>query len=162
MVEQAKQMVRMLVVDDQALVVEKLRRMVEELEDFTFHAVEDATLALQSAIAFRPTVILQDLLMPGIDGSELIMRYRETPELRNVPVVVLSSNDAPDQKEHSFSIGANDYLVKLPDRVELLARLRYHSRSYLSSVERDQAFRLLQVSQWPRRLDGNRQPSPVR
>ncbi len=145
--EQGKHGVRMLVVDDQALIVEKLRRYVDGQHDIEFLAIQNAATAIDAAIAFRPTVILQDLVMPEINGIELIMRYRETLELRAVPVVVLSSDNASEQKEHCFAIGANDYLVKLPDQIELLARVRYHSRSYVNSVERDQAFHLLQVSQ---------------
>jgi two-component system chemotaxis family response regulator WspR len=147
MSEKGMHRVRMLVVDDQALIVEKLRRYVDGQQDIEFLAVQNAATAIDAAIAFRPTVILQDLVMPEINGIELIMRYRETLELSSVPVVVLSSDNSSEQKEHCFAIGANDYLVKLPDRIELLARVRYHSRSYLNSVERDQAFHLLQVSQ---------------
>ena len=50
-------------------------------------------------------------------------------------------------KAQAFALGANDYLVKLPDRVELIARIRYHSRSYLAQLERDEAYRQLAESQ---------------
>ncbi|MDO8312828.1 MAG: diguanylate cyclase, partial [Sideroxyarcus sp.] len=138
--------IRLLVVDDQPIIVEQLRLMLEN-NGFTTEFVTDSAAAVETAIQFQPTVILQDLLMPVLDGFELIGRYRETLELRTVPVIVLSGSDDVEQKELCFLIGANDYLVKLPHRVELLARIRYHSRAYLSNVERDEAFHCLRVSQ---------------
>jgi two-component system chemotaxis family response regulator WspR len=102
---------------------------------------------VEFAVRFRPTVILQDLMLPGIDGFELLAQYRETEELCNVPVIILSATDDPLVKERSFLQGANDYLVKLPDHIELLARVRYHSGAYLARCERDESFHLLKVSQ---------------
>ncbi|NEK71035.1 MAG: response regulator, partial [Xanthomonas perforans] len=79
----------------------------------------------------RPTVILQDLVMPGVDGLTLLGEYRARPALRDVPIIVLSTKDDATVKSSAFAAGANDYLVKLPDTIELVARLRYHSRSYM-------------------------------
>ncbi len=50
-------------------------------------------------------------------------------------------------KAQAFEVGANDYLVKLPDRLELLARVRYHAAGHLARLQRDEAFRLLRDSQ---------------
>jgi two-component system chemotaxis family response regulator WspR len=138
--------VRLLVVDDQPIVIEHLQLMLEGSE-IVAEFITDSDMAVEVAIRFRPTVILQDLVMPVIDGFELIGRYREAMELQNVPIIVLSASDEADQKELCFSLGANDYLVKLPHRIELLARIRYHSKAYIASVERDEAFHCLQVSQ---------------
>lgn len=138
---------RVLVVDDQALVVEKLKIILSAHSDMAFATVANAANAVETAVAFRPTVILQDLVMPGIDGFELLSRYRETIELHSVPVVILSATDDPTTKERCFAEGANDYLVKLPDQIELLARIRYHSAAYHAREDRDQAFHLLKVSQ---------------
>jgi PleD family two-component response regulator len=109
--------------------------------------VTDATLALSTALQLQPTVILQDLVMPSIDGFGVIKLYREEEALRHVPVIVLSAKEDPKLKAHSFVTGANDYMVKLPDRLELLARIRYHSGAHISRLQRDQAFRFLRESQ---------------
>lgn len=138
---------RVLVVDDQALVVEKLKIILNAHSDMTVATVANAAHAVETAVAFRPTVILQDLVMPQIDGFELLSRYRETGELKSVPVVILSATDDPTTKERCFAEGANDYLVKLPDEIELLARIRYHSAAFHAREDRDQAFHLLKVSQ---------------
>ena len=139
--------VRVLLVDDQLIIVEAVRRMLSDQTDIEFHYVTDAGQALQTALQLQPTVILQDLVMPTIDGFGLIKIYRDEEALRHVPVIVLSAKEDPKLKAHSFSMGANDYMVKLPDKLELLARVRYHSGAHISRLQRDQAFRFLRESQ---------------
>src|SRR5262249_16128344 len=90
---------------------------------------------------------LQDLVMPEIDGLQLVRFYRANAPTRDTPLVVLSSKEEPVIKARAFALGANDYLVKLPDKLELVARVRYHSRAYLNLLERNEAFRQLAESQ---------------
>ncbi len=139
--------VMVLLVDDQAMVCEAVRRALASEPDIDFHYCADAREALQTAAQIRPTVILQDLVMPGIDGLALLSQYRAHPATRDIPVVVLSTNENPQVKGQAFAMGANDYLVKLPDRIELIARLRYHSRAYLNQLQRDAAYHALRESQ---------------
>ncbi len=136
-----------LLVDDQALVGESLRRMLASEEDVDFHFCADASKALQQACRIRPTVILQDLVMPGANGLDLVRQYRAHALLQDVPVLVLSVREEPETKRDAFAAGASDYLVKLPDRLEMLARLRYHTRAYLAQRDRDLAMRALRESQ---------------
>ena len=139
--------VRVLIVDDQTIVLEELRRMLTGLHDIEVRYVTKGAAALETALAFKPTVILQDLIMPGVSGLDLIRDYRQQRSLADVPVIVLSAMDVPEMKGTCFEIGANDYLIKLPDRIEMLARIRYHSAAYVKGIERDEAFHLLKVSQ---------------
>jgi len=127
--------VRVLLVDDQLIIVEAVRRMLAAHPDIEYHHVTDPRAALAVAQSLRPTVILQDLVMPGVDGFELIQAYRADPILGDVPVIVLTTKDEPKLKAHGFAIGANDYLVKLPDQVELVARIRYHSGGYIKGLK---------------------------
>ena len=136
-----------LLVDDQLMVVEAVRRMLAESSDIEFHYVTDGAKALDAAIQLQPTCILQDLVMPAVDGFQIIKQYRDNESLRNTPVIVLSGNEDARLKAHSFSVGANDYMVKLPDRLELVARVRYHSSAHISRLQRDEAFRFLRESQ---------------
>ena len=124
--------VRVLLVDDQLIIAEAIRRLLSGQADIAFHYETDATAALATALQVQPSVILQDLVMPGLDGFALIRQYREQDALRAVPVIVLSAKEDPQLKARSFAVGANDYLVKLPDRLALLARLRYHAALYRS------------------------------
>ena len=130
-------------VDDQAMVAEGIRRMLLGEDDIEFHYCGDPREAIQTAIDRKATIILQDLVMPEIDGMMLVRFYRANPLTREIPVVVLSTKEEPTIKSEAFANGANEYLVKLPDKVELVARIRAHSRSYLAQVERDAAYQAL-------------------
>jgi signal transduction histidine kinase len=132
-----------LLVDDQPIVGEVIRRTLENEIGIHLHVCTDGREALSVACRVRPTVILQDLIMPGIDGLDLVRSYRASPAIANVPVVVLSSREQATVKRDAFLAGANDYLVKLPDSIELIARIRYHSASYISSRQRDEAMDFL-------------------
>jgi two-component system chemotaxis family response regulator WspR len=116
--------VMVLLVDDQAMVCEAVRRALAGQRDIDFHYCADAHEAIVVANQIKPTVILQDLVMPGIDGLTLVGHFRANPATREIPIIVLSTNETPQVKGHAFAAGANDYLVKLPDKIELIARLR--------------------------------------
>jgi sigma-B regulation protein RsbU (phosphoserine phosphatase) len=136
-----------LLIDDQAIVGEAIKRMFAAEADIQFHFCQDPTKALATAEQLQPTVILQDLVMPDVDGLMLVRFFRANPATRDTPMIVLSSKEEPVIKAQAFGLGANDYLVKLPDKIELIARVRYHSRAYRTLQERNEAYRQLQESQ---------------
>lgn len=135
--------VSVLLVDDQAMVAEAVRRMLAPETDIRYLSVTDPAKALPAALEAHPTVVLLDLVMPDIDGLTLVRYFRAHPKLRDLPLIVLSTREDPETKAQAFALGANDYLVKLPDRVELVARLRYHSQAYVRLLERNQAYEIL-------------------
>jgi len=139
--------ITVMLVDDQAMIGEAVRRMLEHDKDITLHYCSDPAQAIPMANRICPTVILQDLVMPEVDGMSLVKFYRANPATRQVPVIVLSSKEEPKIKAESFAVGANDYLVKLPDKIELVARIRHHSRGYINLLERDEAYEALLNSQ---------------
>lgn len=136
-----------LLVDDQAMVGEAVRRLLADQPDIELHYCADSTAAINQAVEIRPMVILQDLVMPEIDGLDLVRRYRANPATAATPIIVLSSQEDAEVKRQAFTAGANDYLVKLPDKIELIARIRYHSTAYLNQLQRDEAYRALRESQ---------------
>lgn len=138
---------KVLLVDDQLMIGEAVRRSLIDEKDIEFHFCRDSHQALERAREIHPTVILQDLIMPDADGLKLVADYRADPVIGDVPIIVLSSKEDPVVKSAAFASGANDYLVKLPDAIELIARIRYHSRSYLASQQRDEAYEALRESQ---------------
>ncbi|MFC3231143.1 diguanylate cyclase domain-containing protein [Marinibaculum pumilum] len=146
-VEPADKSAMVLLIDDQVMICEAIRRALAAEPDICLHYCTDAGRALDVAEELKPTVLLQDLIMPGIDGLTLLPRYRTSPVLRDVPILVLSTKEDPKVKSAAFEAGANDYLVKIPDAIELVARIRYHSRSYVALQQRDEAFRALRDSQ---------------
>jgi PleD family two-component response regulator len=85
--------ITVLLVDDQAIIGEALRRMLAPEQDIDFHFCQDPTKAIKAANRIHPTVILQDLVMPEIDGLTLVRYYRANPSTRDVPLIVLSSKE---------------------------------------------------------------------
>lgn len=143
----ASRRITVLLVDDQQIVAEAIRRMLEAESDIDFHYCSDPAQALAIANGLSPTIILQDLVMPEIDGLLLLKFYRANSGTRDIPVIVLSSQEEAVMKAQAFELGASDYLVKLPNRIELIARVRHHSRGYIHLLERNEAFQALRESQ---------------
>lgn len=139
--------IRVLLIDDQRIIGEAVRRMLEKERDIEYHYLQNPEEALSTATRLAPTLILQDLVMPGVDGIDLVRQFRENKATQLIPLVVLSSREEASTKAEAFAAGANDYLVKLPDPLELIARIRHHSLGYLAQIERDEAFRALEESQ---------------
>jgi DNA-binding response OmpR family regulator len=83
-------------------------------------------LALRSAFADPPEIVLLDIQMPGMDGYEVCRRLKAEPETRDIPVLFLSAYSEWDEKLKGFSLGAVDYLTKPCQRAELLARVGTH------------------------------------
>lgn len=138
--------INVLLIDDQPMVGEAVRRMLEGEDDIDFHFVSDPTKAIPTAEELMPTVILQDLVMPDIDGMTMVKFMRVNSRLKDIPLIVLSTKEEATTKAEAFANGANDYLVKLPDRIELLARIRYHSKGYINLLQRNEAYEQLRES----------------
>jgi sigma-B regulation protein RsbU (phosphoserine phosphatase) len=153
---------RVLLVDDQAIVCEAVRRMIATQGACEFRALQDPLQASAVAQEFRPTVILQDIEMPGRSGLDLIAEYKANPATRDVPIVMLTGKEDPAVKADAFARGASDYLVKLPHPVELVARIRHHSRGHRMELERNAAFEALRESEAHMKSEINRAASYVR
>ncbi|MGM0440701.1 MAG: SpoIIE family protein phosphatase [Chlamydiota bacterium] len=139
--------ITVLLVDDQPIIGQAVGEMLEGEDDIVFHYCKDPTKAISMADDIKPTVILQDLLMPEIDGLTLLRYFRANSATEEVPMIVLSSKEDPEVKAQAFELGANDYIVKLPDKIELLARIRYHSMAYINHLQRNEAYDKLQRNQ---------------
>ncbi|XGV97155.1 MAG: adenylate/guanylate cyclase domain-containing protein [Leptolyngbya sp. BL-A-14] len=132
--------ITVLLIDDQTIIAEAIRRMLAPEADIAFHYCSDPTHALKAAANCQPTVILQDLVMPQMDGLLLVEFLRSSDASTcHTPLIVLSSKEDPVIKAEAFALGANDYLVKLPDARELIARIRYHSKAYVNFLKRQEA-----------------------
>jgi sigma-B regulation protein RsbU (phosphoserine phosphatase) len=138
--------ITVLLVDDQAIVGQAVKEMLAGEEDISLHFCQDPTKAIEVANEVGPTVILQDLVMPDVDGLTLVKFFRANPATRDTPMIVLSSKEEPVIKAEAFTVGANDYVVKLPDKRELIARIRYHSQGYISLLQRNEAYDAIEQS----------------
>src|SRR5436309_2325607 len=77
--------IMVLLVDDQPMVGEAVRRALVSEPHLTFHYCDDPSEAMTAAREIRPTVILQDLVMPGVNGLDLVRSYRADPTTSAIP-----------------------------------------------------------------------------
>ncbi len=124
-----------LLVDDQAFVGAALGMLLKSETDIKLHSCLRAIDAFELANTIAPAVILQDLIMPDIDGLTLVRLFRENPQTATTPVVVLSGNDDAATRVRALAAGAKGYLVKLPPKAELLACIRHHASQNTGSAD---------------------------
>lgn len=112
-------------IEDDATIA-SMYRMRLEAEAFDVHVASTGEEGVEQARELRPDAIVLDIMLPGIDGIEVLRQLRGQDETRELPVVVLSNSAGlPDDGDEARRLGINDWLVK--SRVsptELLRRLR--------------------------------------
>jgi CheY-like chemotaxis protein len=116
-----------LLVDDQAFVGAAIGQLLESEPDIELHCCLFAANAIALSNQIVPTIVLQDLVMPDIDGLTLVRLFRTNPQTEATPVVVLSANDDAGARARALAAGAREYLVKLPSKPDLIACIRRHA-----------------------------------
>lgn len=112
---------RILIVDDSE---ENLSILVGGLKsEYRLSAVKSGENALKTAVRNPPDLVLLDIILPGMDGYEVCRRLRKMPETAEVPIMFLSSLEDLQNKVIGFEAGANDYLTKPFDMLEVRARV---------------------------------------
>ena len=100
-----------LAVDDIPLNLLLVQKMLSKL-NFQFRTAANGQQALDAVAAQKPDLILLDLMMPGIDGFEVIRRLRENPSTSDVQIVILSALNSNEDVVKGFNVGANDFIMK--------------------------------------------------
>ncbi|SKC38529.1 Response regulator receiver domain-containing protein [Bacteroidales bacterium WCE2004] len=100
-----------LAVDDIPLNLLLVQKMLSKF-NFQFRTAANGQQALDAVAAQKPDLILLDLMMPGIDGFEVIRRLREDPETADVQIVILSALNSNEDVVKGFNVGANDFIMK--------------------------------------------------
>lgn len=124
-----------LVVDDDPL----MRRIVMQSLDkaaYILIEAESGSAGIEYAVTQRPDLILLDIMMPEMDGFEVIRRLRSHPITQGVPIVILTALGEMNEKVNGMQLGADDYITKPFDPRELRARVQAHlkrSEHYLQS-----------------------------
>ena len=124
---QGRRPIVVLLVDDQRFVGAAVGQLLAAEPDIDLHCCISAADAIAMANQIVPDVVLQDLVMPDIDGLTLVRSFRANPQTAAVPVIVLSGNDDGATRARALENGAADYLVKLPAKADLIACIRRHA-----------------------------------
>ena len=100
-----------LAVDDIPLNLLLVQKMLARY-NFKLRTASGGQQALDAVAAQKPHLILLDLMMPGIDGFEVIRRLRENPETADIQIVILSALNSNEDVVKGFNVGANDFIMK--------------------------------------------------
>ena len=100
-----------LAVDDIPLNLLLVQKMLSRF-NFKLRTAANGQLALDAVAQQKPDLILLDLMMPGIDGFEVIRRLREDPETADIQIVILSALNSNEDVIKGFNVGANDFIMK--------------------------------------------------
>ncbi len=118
---------RILVVDDQARDTRLLKLYLERTNDYVVREVNNARAALSAAEEFQPHLILLDVMMPGMDGGELAVRFQANSKLKAVPIVFLTAAVTKGEVAAGHGrVGGYPFLAKPVVLPEVLACLQHH------------------------------------
>jgi signal transduction histidine kinase len=118
---------RVLLVEDNNDMRDYLRRLLTV--DYVVDLASNGLEALQMVSRHLYSVVITDVMMPGMDGFGLLRKLRDDPPTRDVPVILVSARADPESTLDALALGADDYLVKPFSGPELLARVRASLRS---------------------------------
>jgi serine phosphatase RsbU (regulator of sigma subunit) len=133
---------RILVVDDAKTNIDLLVAALGQ--DYKISVALNGETALKTAARVSPDLVLLDIMMPDLDGYQVCRRLREMPDMADVPIVFLSALDEVKNKALGFESGANDYVTKPFDPLEVQARVRalIKAKAYNDAVKEETASEL--------------------
>ncbi len=115
----------LLVEDDKELA--EAYRVRFDAEGFSTHWTENGEDALAQTISFKPDIILLDIMMPRISGFDVLDILRNTPETKNIKVVVISALSQPSDIAKATELGADEYIVKAQSTIaDVVVRIKAH------------------------------------
>jgi DNA-binding response OmpR family regulator len=112
-----------LVVEDEMSIRSGVERLLR-LEGYTVHGADDGRGGLLQAMIVKPDLVLTDIHMPFIDGFALLAEIRQSDELKQVPVIMLTAADDRATRKRAMDAGADDYVTKPFRREDLLKAIK--------------------------------------
>lgn len=114
---------KILLVDDSAT-THLWIKMVLNKSAYDMISARDGQEGVETALAERPDLVLMDVVMPRMDGFTAVREMRARPELRNVPIIMVTTRAEAKNVEEGFASGCSDYITKPIDGLELLSKIR--------------------------------------
>lgn len=145
-----------LIVDDNEPNAELLEAYLEPL-DATTRIATDGVAALEAVQARQPDIILLDIMMPRMSGFEVCRRLKQSPDTRDIPIVMVTALSELADVERGVDSGADDFLSKPVNKLELLTRVRslLRVRHLKSELERTLSY-LSEIEGGPEKADAGR------
>jgi pilus assembly protein CpaE len=132
---------RVLLIDDEPFYHKLIRNVLKDA-DYQLEYAKSGQEGLAKISSFEPELLIVDLMLPEMDGFEILSRLRRDPKFNHIPVIVVTAKDELGEKLKAFEMGADDYLVKPFQPEELEARLgilarRGKAAQYVQGLKKD-------------------------
>ena len=114
---------KILIVDDEERNIKLLKAMLMA-DDYQCFCAVDGNEALETVNDIKPDLILLDVMMPGINGYEVCFRLKENEKTKMIPIVMVTALKEKEDRIRSINSGADDFISKPVDRIELLTRVK--------------------------------------
>lgn len=118
--------IKVLVADDEKE-IRNLLRLYLENESYEVTEAEDGPSTLEAVRNSKPDICLLDIMMPGLDGLQVMKKIRQTS---NIPILIISAKTADAERILGLNLGADDYIPKPFNPLEVVARVKSHLRRY--------------------------------
>ncbi len=116
---------RILIIEDEKTLLEAIAKKLE-VENYTVDTALDGGEGLEKVKENKPDLILLDILMPRVDGFEVLENLNKDPELSKIPVIIISNSGQPVEIERAMSLGVKDYLIKAEfDPQEVISKVKH-------------------------------------
>ena len=145
-----------MIVDDESLNIKIVRKHLKNVGYSHFVSTEDASQALGMIHFERPDVVLLDVMMPEVNGLEILEAMGSDPEIQHIPVIILTAANDPNTRLRALELGATDFLTKPVDLSELAVRVRnalivrahhLHLANYSARLEHQVRLRTAQLAE---------------
>ena len=112
-----------LIAEDDKDIAELMTTMLEK-QGYSVKVTGNGAQAVQMIGKDRPDLVILDIMMPGMSGTEVLLKIKSTPKIQNIPVIICSVLNDMDRVEKCFKWGASDYVIKPFDSARLSQKIR--------------------------------------
>jgi len=102
---------KILLIEDEDVIIDLLQRKLEK-EGYEIEVAHDGQEGLDKMKKIKPDLVLLDIIMPKLGGLEVMEKKKQNPELRNIPVIIISNSGQPVELERAKKLGARGWLIK--------------------------------------------------
>ena len=120
---------KVLVIEDDAHIADLLRLYLEK-DGFEVYHAPDGGKGISEFERISPDLVLLDIMLPGTDGLEILKKLRANPKYKKLPIIMLTAKSTEYDKVIGFDLGADDYITKPFNPLEVIARIKAQLRRY--------------------------------
>lgn len=120
---ESQKLIKVLIIEDEVSLLDVLQKKLEK-EGYQVFAAYDGEEGLRQMEAVKPDVVLLDIVMPRINGMEVLQKMQQSKSMSQIPVLIISNSGEPVEIDRALKLGAKDYIIKTEfDPQEVLEKM---------------------------------------